>query len=69
MVKSGKYRENLQVGLLVDVVLKKDQPTGELTRGHIAQILTKSDYHPHGQKVMLMENHLVGRVKLIIQDN
>ena len=49
----------------VDIVLKKDQRTGTLTRGFIKRFLTKSRHHPHGIKVML-EDGQVGRVKEII---
>lgn len=62
----GKIRRNIQVGALVDIVLKKDQPTGKLTRGHVRRILTNSPTHPHGIKVMLEEQNLVGRVQNIV---
>lgn len=62
----GKIRRNIQIGALVDVVLKKDQPTGKLTRGHVKRILTNSPTHPHGIKVMLEEQDLVGRVQNIV---
>ena len=48
---NGKYRKDLAVGDEVDIVLKKDQPTGRLTRGIVGYILTNSGYHPHGIKV------------------
>ncbi|MDR2931559.1 MAG: YwbE family protein [Oscillospiraceae bacterium] len=63
---NGQNRANIQVGMLVDIVLKKDQLTGTLTRGHVKRILTKSANHPHGIKVMLQEGDQVGRVKTII---
>lgn len=63
---NGKYRDNLCVGDEVEIVLKKDQPTGRLTRGIIAGILTKSSYHPHGIKVRL-EDRQVGRVQTVIK--
>ena len=63
---NGQNRENIQIGALVDIVLKKDQPTGLLTRGHVKRILTKSANHPHGIKVMLEEGNQVGRVKAIL---
>ncbi|SFH75532.1 YwbE family protein [Pisciglobus halotolerans] len=63
----GKNRNNLQIGMLVDIVLKKDQRTGKLTRGHIKRILTNSSQHPHGIKVMLAEGDQVGRVQKIIE--
>ena len=56
---------NIHSGLAVDVVLKKDQRTGRLTRGVVRDILTKSDTHPHGIKVRLSDGQ-VGRVKKII---
>lgn len=64
---NGQNRENIKPGALVDIVLKKDQPTGKLTRGHVKQILTNSNFHPHGIKVMLVENDMVGRVQNIIE--
>jgi conserved hypothetical protein len=63
----GKIRNNIRIGALVDVVLKKDQPTGRLTRGHVKRILTNSPTHPHGIKVMLEEDDMVGRVQTIIE--
>lgn len=65
---SGQNRSEISVGMLVDIVQKKDQLTGTLTRGHVQRILTKSAYHPHGIKVMLMEGGQVGRVKAVLSD-
>lgn len=62
----GKIRNQIKIGALVEIVLKKDQPTGKRTRGHVARILTKSPTHPHGIKVMLEEDNLVGRVQEIL---
>lgn len=64
---SGQNRDNIKVGILVDIVLKADQKTNKLTRGHVKRILTNSSYHPHGIKVMLSENNLVGRVQTVIK--
>ncbi len=64
---NGKTRANVKIGALVDIVLKKDQPTGKLTRGHVKRILTNSPTHPHGIKVMLEESDMVGRVQEIIE--
>ncbi len=64
----GRTRSNIKIGALVDIVLKKDQATGVLTRGHVKRILTNSANHPHGIKVMLEEGNMVGRVKEIIED-
>lgn len=63
----GTQRKNIKPGALVDIVLKKDQPTGKRTRGHVKRILTKSPTHPHGIKVMLEEDNLVGRVQEILE--
>lgn len=63
-----KKRTNIKVGALVDIVLKKDQRTGKLTRGHVKRILTNSANHPHGIKVMLEEGDQVGRVKNIVSE-
>ena len=64
----GHNRRDIRPGLLVDVVLKRDQPTGRLTRGHVKRILTRSATHPHGIKVMLEEGDQVGRVQRICED-
>ena len=60
----GTKRSNIKIGGEVDIVLKKDQPTGRLTRGKVAQILTSSADHHRGIKVML-EDGQVGRVQKI----
>lgn len=57
-------RDNIKPGLRVAVVLKADQPTGRLTDGVVADILTNSPFHPHGIKVRL-ESGEVGRVQKI----
>ena len=61
----GKNRKDIRPGIEVDIVLKKDQRTGNLTRGVVKDILTKSASHPHGIKVRLNDGQ-VGRVKAII---
>jgi uncharacterized repeat protein (TIGR03833 family) len=63
--KNGRYRKNIRPGLEVDIVLKKDQRTGNRTRGIVKEILTNASHHPHGIKVRL-ENGQVGRVAEII---
>ncbi|MNZ74211.1 hypothetical protein D3C78_926550 [compost metagenome] len=62
---NGTIRKNITPGLAVDIVLKKDQPTGRLTRGIVKDILTHSPTHPHGIKVRLQDGQ-VGRVKVIL---
>lgn len=61
----GKKREDVKIGAEVEIVLKADQPTGKLTRGRVAKILTSSGFHPRGIKVKL-ENGQVGRVQNIL---
>ena len=63
---NGQNRADIQIGAQVKIVLKKDQPTGKLTEGVVARILTKSPHHPHGIKVML-EDGQVGRVQFIVE--
>ncbi len=64
----GRTRADIRIGALVDIVLKKDQGTGALTRGRVKRILTKSSTHPHGIKVMLEEGDQVGRVRNIVKE-
>ncbi|WP_080146795.1 YwbE family protein [Marinilactibacillus piezotolerans] len=66
---NGKKRADIQIGALVDIVLKKDQRSGNLTRGHVKRILTNSPTHPHGIKVMLEEGDQVGRVQEIVKEH
>ncbi len=63
----GTIRKNIEIGMLVNIVLKKDQRSGELTEGYVERILTKSPQHPHGIKVKL-EDGQVGRVKEILEE-
>ena len=62
---NGQNRADIKIGLEVDVILKADQRTGQLTRGIVAEILTSSSFHPHGIKVRL-EDGQVGRVQNIV---
>jgi uncharacterized repeat protein (TIGR03833 family) len=64
---SGTERHNIKIGALVDVVQKHNQRTGDLTRGLVKRILTKSSSHPHGIKVLL-DTGEVGRVKVVLPD-
>ena len=61
----GTIRADIEPGMLVAIVLKKDQRTGNLTEGIVKDLLTKSPRHPHGIKVRL-EDGQVGRVKEIL---
>lgn len=64
-IMDGTKRSDIKPGMIVSIVLKKDQRTGALTEGVIKDILTKSPNHPHGIKVRL-ESGEVGRVKKIV---
>ncbi len=61
----GRKRSDIEPGLEVNIVLKKDQRSGSLTEGIVKDILTNSSFHPHGIKVRL-ESGDVGRVKEIL---
>lgn len=61
----GNKRENIKPGIRVKIVQKQDQRTGKLTEGIVGKILTNSQTHPHGIKVML-DNGIVGRVQEIL---
>ena len=63
----GKYRKNIRIGDIVEIVQKHHQRSGELTEGEVKRILTKSPQHPHGIKVMLTTGE-VGRVKSVYID-
>jgi uncharacterized repeat protein (TIGR03833 family) len=57
----GKNRKDIYPGLEVSIILKKDQRSGKLTNGIVANILTSAPYHSRGIKVRL-EDGQVGRV-------
>ena len=57
-------RSNLYPGVEVDIVLKKDQPTNHLTHGLVSRVLTHSQTHPRGIKVMLQDGQ-IGRAQII----
>jgi len=65
-MNSGLSRKNIHLGDTVDIVQKRDQRTGKLTRGVVKDILTNSPSHPHGIKVRLQTGQ-VGRVQAIIK--
>lgn len=63
---NGQRRADVYPGRHVDIVLKKDQATGKLTRGIVKNILTNSANHPRGIKVRL-EDGQIGRVQNVIE--
>lgn len=62
---NGQNRKDIKPGLEVYIILKKDQRSGEKTRGIVKDLLTNSSFHPHGIKVRLTDGQ-IGRVCEII---
>ncbi len=67
MKVDGRTRANIKPGMWVNIILKKDQRTGELTEGVVKNILTSAPYHHRGIKVRL-EDGQIGRVAEILPD-
>lgn len=65
---NGQNRSDIYPGLEVDIILKKDQRSGKLTRGIVEKLLTSSAYHSRGIKVRL-EDGQVGRVAFIVEED
>ncbi|MEO7539593.1 MAG: YwbE family protein [Pyrinomonadaceae bacterium] len=63
-----RERKNIIPNLRVAVVLKQDQRTGKKTIGIVKDLLTNSQFHPHGIKVRLVDGR-VGRVQEVIDDD
>lgn len=59
-------RNKIKIGVMVQILQKQDQRTGDLTEGTVKRILTSSNFHPHGIKVEL-ENGIIGRVQNILE--
>ncbi|HEY9535319.1 MAG TPA: YwbE family protein [Mucilaginibacter sp.] len=62
---NGQNRKEIYPGLEVDIILKKDQRSGKLTRGIVKDLLTSSAYHSRGIKVRLDDGQ-IGRVAFIV---
>ncbi len=67
-MKDPNSRANIKAGQLVNIILKKDQRTGELTEGIVKNILTSAPYHSRGIKVRLDDGQ-IGRVAEIIDED
>lgn len=65
---NGQNRKDIRPGLRVAIVLKQDQRAGKLTEGVVKDILTNSQFHPHGIKVRLTDGQ-VGRVQEILNSD
>ena len=61
-VMDGRNRSDVKIGTKVGIVLKGDQRTGRITEGIVQNLLTNSQFHPHGIKVRLTTGE-IGRVK------
>jgi len=64
----GTKRSNIKPGMLVNIIQKHHQRSGELTEGIVKNLLTNSPNHPNGIKVRL-ETGEVGRVQEILEDD
>ncbi|WP_256010857.1 YwbE family protein [Desertivirga xinjiangensis] len=64
---NGQNRKDVYPGLEVDIILKKDQRSGKLTRGIVKNLLTSASFHSRGIKVRL-EDGQIGRVANIIEE-
>jgi uncharacterized repeat protein (TIGR03833 family) len=64
---NGQNRKDIYPGLEVDIILKKDQRSGALTRGIVKNLLTSAAYHSRGIKVRL-EDGQIGRVAFIVEE-
>ena len=65
---NGQNRADIYPGLEVDIILKKDQRSGKLTRGIVKDLITSSSFHSRGIKVRL-EDGQVGRVAEIVEED
>lgn len=61
-------RKDIYPGLLVDIILKKDQRSGKRTRGVVQALLTSAAFHSRGIKVRL-EDGQIGRVIEIVAED
>ena len=65
---NGQNRSDIYPGLEVDIILKKDQRSGKLTRGIVEKLLTSAAYHSRGIKVRLDDGQ-IGRVAFIVEED
>lgn len=61
-------RANIKPGIVVNIILKKDQRSGNLTEGIVKDILTLAPYHSRGIKVRLTDGQ-IGRVAEILEED
>ncbi|RYE22893.1 MAG: YwbE family protein [Sphingobacteriales bacterium] len=65
---NGQNRDDIYPGLLVDIILKKDQRSNKRTRGVVKDLLTSAKFHSRGIKVRL-EDGQIGRVAYIPEED
>jgi len=56
-------RGDLTIGAEVDVIIKADESSGRVTRGHVREFLTRASYDPQGIKVRLMDYQVGGALR------
>ncbi len=66
---NGQNRRDIYPGLEVDIILKKDQRSGNRTRGIVKNILTSAPFHSRGIKVRLDDGQIGRVVEIIAADN
>jgi len=63
----GTIRADINPGMRVNIILKKDQRSGILTEGIVKDLLTSAPKHHRGIKIRL-EDGQIGRVQEILED-
>lgn len=64
----GKNRKDIYPGIKVQIITKENRRDDKEINGIVKEILTNSEYHPHGILVRLISGE-VGRVKIIVNEN
>ncbi len=64
---NGQNRKDIYPGVEVEIILKKDQRSGNRTRGVVKDILTSSPFHSRGIKVRLDDGQ-IGRVVEVFEE-
>jgi uncharacterized repeat protein (TIGR03833 family) len=64
---NGTIRADIKPGMLVSIVLKKDQKSGIRTEGVVKDLLTSAPKHHRGIKVRLTDGQ-IGRVQEILEE-
>jgi uncharacterized repeat protein (TIGR03833 family) len=64
---NGTIRADIKPGMLVSIVLKKDQKSGIRTEGIVKDLLTSAPKHNRGIKVRLTDGQ-IGRVQEILEE-